>query len=95
MSDIKLFTFGPDIVAAKNLRDAVRCYVSETGNLTQREALEEVSVMSKEDADKWIYHDDLDDVYRDENEKLAGYRSLSEQVKRHKQFPVLIATSEF
>ena len=96
---ISLYEFADtDIVAAPNLRSAVRCYESETGIL-RREALESVQVMSKERAASWMYHEDIDDCYREDHEKKGYVCSISVELKRRvdagERFPQMLATSEW
>lgn len=97
--DFKIYEFGPDIIVAKNVRDAVRCHIKELDTRPIRELLQEAEVMPLESAEAYTFYDDIDDIYREDSEQRGTCRSLVDQVKKHLadggDLPCYLCTSEF
>ena len=97
ISVIKLYAFGPDYYAAKNLRDAIRSW-RDMSSGTIREALEEVHEMSEKEMEHYTFHDDIYNADIEEP-KPGTFRSFKEQLNKMieagEKFPCPFASSEY
>ena len=77
-----VFSIGPDTFVATNMRQAVKHYMLEVGELTRREAIEECKKETRTHCDEFRYFDDVDDIYRDDEDREGSSRSLTEQIEQ-------------
>lgn len=89
---IKVYRFDSDFCAAKNLRDAIREYMSCAGG-TIREALEIVETLTDEQMEKFVFYDDIEDI--EECDKRSFKEQLEIMIAEGEEFPTLFATSEY
>ena len=93
LNDIKIYEIGIDFYAAKNLRDAVRAFVSDSGDFTIREALEEAIPISDKAMDRLMF---LDDPYNHETSTKRTFREeLQRMIDAGEKFPCAFASSEW
>lgn len=92
MSEIKIYEIGPTFYAAKNLRDAVREHISDSGD-SIRETLEEVQLVSESDLERLTF---VDDVYDSNPENKRSFKAQLEKViSEGTRFPCAFASSEW
>lgn len=91
MTDLKLFEFcEADWIVAKNLRDAVRCWTSYSGE-TRREALKNFREVPRE---RWT---GLRFKYDEEGDRTCSFKKRIKEIidSKEEKPPFFLATSEF
>jgi hypothetical protein len=92
VSEIKIYEAGCWFVAAKNVRDAVRC-VHDLSHMSVRDCLEEIKVLTDKDLEEYVFSDGDPDCSK------TPTRSFKEQLEKLKtdgeRFPQVFAASEY
>jgi hypothetical protein len=91
MTDLKLYEFAEaDWIVARNLREAVRCWISYSGE-TKREALENFRVVPRDKWNKFRFR------YDEAGERTCSFSKRIREVIETKEeaVPFFLATSEF
>lgn len=90
---MNLYQVGPDFIAAKNMRDAVREYESIDNGMSRREVLQDIRRLSEAEMERYTF---IDDVYNpDESTNRSFKEQLEQMIARGEHFPTMFASSEY